>query len=118
MSRLRALLFCSLLATGLLATLVTASAEDLAPVALNSLPAAPSNIVALKVMDQNGRVIGQALRVRTDRNGHPSALAFRAQDGSTVEIPASAASYDGHALVTSNDQPQIAALSGVQTAKK
>jgi hypothetical protein len=118
MSRFRASVFCGLLATCLLATVATASAEDFAPVALNSLSAAPSNIATLKVMDQNGRMIGQALRVQTDPKGHPSALAFRAQNGSTVVIPASAASYDGHTLVTSNDQPQIAALSGVQTAKK
>jgi nitrous oxidase accessory protein NosD len=109
MSRFRAILFCGLVAA-------PASAEELAPVALNSLSAAPSNVASLRVMDQKGQVIGQALRIQTDQDGHPSALAFRASNGNTVMISAAATSYDGHALVTSNDQPQIAALSALRTA--
>ena len=111
MSKFRAILFCGLfIAPG------TASAEDLAPVALNSLSAPPANVASLQVMDQKGQVIGQAERIQTDQDGRPAALAFRAGDGSTVVIAAAATSYDGHALITSNDQPQIAALSGVRTA--
>ncbi|HEX4027452.1 MAG TPA: hypothetical protein VHX18_07505 [Rhizomicrobium sp.] len=112
MSKFRAVLFC-----GLLISPAMASAEDLAPVALNSLSAAPSNVASLQVMDQKGQVIGQALRIQSDQDGRPAALAFRANNGSTVVISAAATSYDGHALVTSNDQPQIAALSSsVRTA--
>jgi hypothetical protein len=111
MTKFRTIVFC-----GLIAIPATAFAEDLAPVALNSLSDAPANIASLPVMDQKGQVIGQALRVQTDQDGKPSALAFRAGDGSTVVIAAAATSYDGHALITSNDQPQIAALSGVRTA--
>ena len=86
-------------------------AEELAPIALNSLSAPPSNIAAMSVRDQNGQVIGQVLRIQTDQDGRPSALAFRAaRDGRTVVVAAAAASYDGHQLVTANDQPQIAAL--------
>ena len=86
-------------------------AEELAPVALNSLSAPPSNIAAMSVLDQDGQVIGQALRIQTDQDGRPSALAFRAaRDGRTVVVAAAAASYDGRQLVTGNDQPQIAAL--------
>ena len=111
MTKFRTIVFC-----GLIAVPATAFAEDLAPVALNSLSGAPANIASLPVMDQKGQVIGQALRVQTDQDGKPSALAFRAGDGSTVVIAAAATSYDGHALITSNDQPQIAALSGIRTA--
>jgi hypothetical protein len=112
MSKFRAILCC-----GLLISPVMASAEGLAPVALNSLSAAPSNIASLQVMDQKGQVIGQAVRIQTDQDGRPAALAFRANNGSTVVISAAATSFDGHALVTSNDQPQIAVLSSsVRTA--
>jgi hypothetical protein len=95
-----------------------AGADELAPVALNSLSSPPANIASLKVMDQNGHMIGQALGIQTDQKGHPAALTFRANDGSTVVIPAKAAGFDGHTLVASNDQPQIAALTSVHTAKK
>ncbi len=44
------------------------------------------------------------------------ALSFRAGNGDTVVIGAAATSYDGKSLVTSNDQPQIAALSATRTA--
>jgi len=93
-----------------------ASAEDLAPVALNSLSKTPANIASLQVMDQKGQVIGQAERIQTDQDGHPAALSFRANNGTTIVIGAAAASYDGKSLVTSNDQPQIAALSATRTA--
>ena len=113
MSKIRATLFC-----GLFLIPAVANAENLAPVALNSLSAPPANIASLRVMDQNGQVIGQALRVQADQDGRPAALSFRANNGSTVVIAAAATSYDGHVLVTSNDQPQIAALSAVRTATK
>jgi hypothetical protein len=110
MSKFRAILFCGLfIAPG------TASAEDLAPVALNSLSAPPANVASLPVMDQKGQVIGQAERIQTDQDGRPAALSFRAGNGDTVVIGAAATSYDGKPLVTSDDQPQIAALSATRT---
>ena len=112
MTRFRTVLLC-----GFTLLPVFASAEDLAPVALNSLSRAPANVASLKVMDQNGEVIGQALQIQSDQDGHPAALSFRANNGSTVVIGAAATGYDGKSLVTSNDQPQIAALSSsVRTA--
>ena len=111
MKNIRAILLC-----GFTLLPVMASAEELAPVALNSLSAAPANIASLKVMDQKGEVIGHALQIQADQDGHPAALSFRATNGSTVVIAAAAASYDGKMLVTSNDQPQIAALSATRTA--
>src|SRR5215469_2513487 len=113
MSKFRSILFC-----GLFTVPAMASAEDLAPVALNSLSAPPPNVASLRVMDQNGQVIGQALQIQADQNGRPSALSFRANNGSTVVISAAAAGYDGRELIASSDQPQIAALSGVHTAAK
>ena len=108
--------FRAILLSGFLSMPAIASAEDLAPVALNSLSSPLSNVASLKVMDQKGQVLGQALRILADQDGHPAALAFRANNGSTVVISAAATSYDGDALVTSSDQPQIAALSAVHTA--
>jgi len=113
MSKFRATLLC-----GLLALPAAAAGDELAPIALNSLSSPPSNVSSLRVMDQTGQVIGQALRIQTDQKGRPAALVFRANDGSTVVIPAAAASFDGSRLVASNDQPQIAALSSLHTATK
>lgn len=92
-----------------------ACAQDMAPVALNSLTAAPDNIVSARVVDQNGRVLGQVERVQTDQDGKPSAIAFRAADGrGTIVLAASGVSYDGSMLIAGNDQPQIAALTQPQ----
>jgi type IV secretory pathway TraG/TraD family ATPase VirD4 len=86
-------------------------AQELAPVVLSSLSAVPQDISSANIMDQNGDVIGQVLRVQADQDGKPSALAFRAtRDGRTVVVSATAVSYDGHVLVTDSNQPQIAAL--------
>ncbi len=83
--------------------------------ALNSLSAAP-RLTSTKVMDQNGHALGQATAVQTDEYGKPSALAFRAGNGSTVVISAAAVSFDGSAFVADNDQPQVAALSRARVA--
>jgi len=64
-----------------------------------------------------GNVLGQVEQLATDQDGKPSALSIRAaKDGSTVVVSAAAVSYDGHTLVTSSDQPQIAALQPQRTA--
>ena len=90
---------------------VLAHAEDVAPTALNSFSSAPAKLSSAQVLDQNGHVLGTVERVQTDQDGKPNALSFRAaSDGRTVVVAASAVSYDGHVLVTSNDQPQIAEL--------
>ena len=62
---------------------------------------------------------GQGRACRQIEDGKP-ALSFRANDGRLVVIAASATSYDGKVVVTSNDQPQIAALvgTGTRTAAK
>ena len=109
MSRSRFAAFCGVFA--MVPTL--ALAEDLAPVALNSLTTAPM-LNATQVQDQKGRLLGQAERIQTDQDGKPSALSFRTTNGQTVVIGAAAVSYDGRVLTAGNDQPQIAALTEPQ----
>jgi hypothetical protein len=96
---------------GLFAIIPTVSgAEALAPVALNSLSALPAQAASAKLLDQNGRLLGEVERIQTDQDGKPSALAFRTSRGITVVISAAAVSYDGKVLIAGNDQPQIAAI--------
>jgi hypothetical protein len=104
---------------GLFAMVPTlACAEELAPVALNSLSTAPV-LNATQVQDQKRHLLGQAERIQTDQDGKPAALAFRTAKGQLVIIGAAAVSYDGHMLTASSDQPQIAALTEPQrTAAK
>lgn len=113
MMRLRFAAFCGFLVIGP----SLACAEDaLAPVALNSLSEPPA-LSSKPVLDQHGNVVGQVAQVATDQDGKPSALSIRAaKDGSTVVVSAAAVSYDGHTLVASSDQPQIAALQPQRTA--
>jgi hypothetical protein len=95
-----------------------ACAEDLAPVALNSLSMAPP-LKATQVQDQKGQLLGQAERILADQDGKPSALSFRTTNGQTIVIAAPAVSYDGHVLTVADDEPQIAALTRPQrTAAK
>lgn len=94
---------------------VMAYAEEMAPVALNSLSSAPS-VASTSVMDQNGHALGQVTGIQTDQYGKPSALAFRANNGNTVVISAAAVSFNGSVFVADSDQPQIAALSGARVA--
>ncbi len=112
MTRFRFLGICAVFA----ALPVLAQAEEMAPTALNSLSTAPSLTASVRVMDQHGNVLGQAQRIQTDQDGKPSALAFRANNGSTVLIGAAAISYDGSAFVADSDQPQVAALTTPRVA--
>lgn len=86
-----------------------AVAEDLAPMALNSLSTAP-DIASRPVMDQHGKTIGTAQAVQTDASGKPSAISLRTPDGKTIVLGAAAVSYDGRVLVADSGEPQIAAL--------
>ena len=95
-----------------------AQAENMAPSALNSLSSVPASLTSAQVLDQHGRVLGKVELVQTDHDGKPAALSFRTSDGRLVVIAASATSYDGKVVVTSNDQPQIAALVGTMTGAR
>jgi hypothetical protein len=71
------------------------ASEDLAPVALNSLPAPPRGIQAAQVFNQRGQVIGGVDRVAVDASGKPSALSIRPPHSKDVMVvSAAAASYD------------------------
>ena len=84
-------IFASLLIAAALGT--PALADDFAPVALNSLTAAPAKIVAAPVMNQTGAVIGKVKAVATDQDGRPSAISYVA-DKRLAVIAAQAVSYD------------------------
>ncbi len=71
-----------------------ALADDLAPVALNSLSAAPAKIAAAPVLDQNGTVIGRVRAIVTDQDGKPAAMSYVAGDRRLAVIAAQAVSYD------------------------
>lgn len=70
-----------------------AVAQEFAPVALNSLSAAPAQIATARVMDQNGRVIGKVRAVATDQDGRPSAISY-VNGKQLLVIAAPAVSYD------------------------
>lgn len=72
---------------------IPAIADDFAPVALNSLSAAPPKIVAAPVLDLNGRVIGKVRAIATDQDGRPSAMSYVAGNRLMV-VAAPAVSYD------------------------
>lgn len=101
--------------TSLLAFSAPAFAEDLAPMALNSLSTAP-NIASRPVMDQHGKTIGTAQAVQTDASGKPSAMSLRTPDGKIIVLGAAAVSFDGRVLVADSQEPQIAALAPNRTA--
>lgn len=72
---------------------VIASAEDLAPMALNSLPAPPSKITTAQVENLHGQVIGKVAKIVTDPSGKPAAISVTSPEGIEV-VAAAAASYD------------------------
>jgi hypothetical protein len=98
---------------------VLASAQEMAPVALNSLSGVPHAIAGAQVMDQRGHLLGKVSRVQTDQDGRPAALAFTPVNSKkVVVIAAAAASYDGKTVVADDQQPQIAALSATRVASE
>ena len=112
MSHLRTIALCAIF----IAVPALACAEDMAPVALNSLSSTPVRATSARVLDQNGHALGQVTGIQTDQYGKPSALAFRAGNGSTVVVSAAAVSFDGNVLIADNEQPQIAALTSARVA--
>lgn len=101
--------------SGALVFSASAFAQDLAPMALNSLSTAP-HVESRQVMDQHGKVIGTAQAVQTDASGKPSAMSLRTPDGKTIVLGAAAVSFDGRVLVADSQEPQIAALNQTRTA--
>jgi hypothetical protein len=88
---------------------VTASAQDLAPMALNSLPAPPPKITTAQVENLHGQVIGRVEKIVTDPSGKPAAIAVVSSEGTRV-VAAGAASYDEarNLVITDLPAPQLA----------
>lgn len=87
-----------------------AGAEGMAPMVLNGY-SAPPKLASSEVVDEHGRLVGYVEKILTDQDGKPSAVSLKpAGGGATVVVSASAASYDGHNLITTSEQPQIAAI--------
>lgn len=88
---------------------VVASAEDLAPMALNSLPAPPPKITTAQVENLHGQVIGRVEKIVTDASGKPAAISVTSPDGIRV-VAAGAASYDEarNLVFTDLPAPQLA----------
>ena len=84
-----------------------AAAEDLAPVALNSLTATPAKITNASVLDQTGAVIGKVKAVATDQDGKPSAMSYVAGKNLMV-IAAPAVSYDAQKNIVVADTAKAA----------
>ena len=73
---------------------VIAGAQDLAPIALNSLSATPHDIRSARVLDQQGGYIGEVQQVATDQDGKPLAISILPKGGRQIVVSASAVSYD------------------------
>jgi len=88
---------------------IMASAEDLAPIALNSLPAPPPKITSAQVENLHSQVIGRVEKVVTDPSGKPASISVITPEGTKV-IGAAAASYDEARNLVFTDQqvPQLA----------
>jgi len=82
---------------------IMANAEDLAPMALNSLPAPPPKITSAPVENLHGQVIGRVEKVVTDPSGKPVSVSVITPEGTKV-IGAAAASYDEARNLVFTDQ--------------
>jgi hypothetical protein len=83
---------------------VFASAQDLAPMSLSSLPATPAKITSATVENLHGQVIGRVASVAADQSGKPAAISVITAQGTTV-VAAQAASYDESRNLVVTDLP-------------
>ena len=83
---------------------VIASAQDLAPMALNSLPAPPPGITTAQVENLHGQVIGKVEKIVMDPSGKLAAIAVTSSEGTKV-VAAAAASYDESRNLVFTDLP-------------
>jgi hypothetical protein len=90
-------------------TSLAASADDFAPIALNSIAAVPATIIGARVMDAHGTNVGAVLRIETDTMGKPLKADITLTGGRLIVLEASALGYDQKAnvLVTAQDQGQL-----------
>ena len=100
------------IAFSLLMVPLQAMADDLAPMALNSVAAVPPKITGAKVVDPKGVAVGSLVRVTTDAKGKPVQADIALTGGHTITVVASALGYDQNAniVVTAMDQAQLAQM--------
>lgn len=91
---------------------LAASADDIAPMALNSIGMVPSKIQGAPVEDVQGDVVGRIAKIETDVEGKPLRADVTLNGGRMVFLETAALSYDESAnvLVTALDQQQLAQL--------
>jgi hypothetical protein len=102
---------------GMLFAPQAAAADDIAPMALNSIGAVPAKIASAKVVDGHGAEIGTVAKIETDAMGKPLRGDIVLPGGRMIFIEASALGYDqiANELVTATDQKQLVQM--VQTPK-
>jgi hypothetical protein len=90
----------------------TASADDMAPMALNSIAAIPAKIAGARVVDPHGAAVGSLVRVQTDAKGKALKADIALTGGRMIVLDASALGYDQNAnvVVTAMDQAQLAQM--------
>jgi hypothetical protein len=86
-----------------------AAADDIAPMALNSIGAVPAKIASAKVVDGHGAEVGSVAKIETDAMGKPLRADIALTGGRMIFIDASQLGYDQSAnmLVTAMDQKQL-----------
>ena len=89
-----------------------ACAEDIAPMALNSVGIVPPKIEGAPVEDAHGAVVGRVAKIETDAEGKPLRADVTLTGGPMVFLDTASLSYDENAniLVTALDQQQLAQL--------
>ena len=92
----------------------SASADDIAPMALNSIGMVPPKIQGAPVKDSHGTLVGQVAKIETDVEGKPLRADVTLNGGRMVFLNTIDLSYDQNAnvLVTALDQQQLAQLAG------
>ena len=90
----------------------SASADDIAPMALNSIGAVPSKIQGAPLEDAHGTMVGRIAKIETDVEGKPLRADVTLTGGRLVFLDTASLSYDEAAniLVTALDQQQLARL--------
>ncbi|HEY2835450.1 MAG TPA: hypothetical protein VGI89_02700 [Rhizomicrobium sp.] len=89
-----------------------ALADDIAPMALNSIGAVPPKIQGAPVEDIHGAIVGRVARIETDVQGKPLRADVTLNGGRMVFLDTVNLSYDEstNVLVTALDQQQLAQL--------
>lgn len=94
----------------------TGSAQDIAPIALNSLPNPPDKIATAQVVDDKGTTVGAVQKVEMDQGGKPLRVEIALLGANRVVVlPSSRLSYDqpNNVVTADMDKTQLAQLPSV-----